>query len=105
MISRTLSCFCFAAACFATILILPVAGTAMAATSSGWSARANMIQSQRYDRMLETNRAFRHARMRKECGPISDPQLRQNCLASFSQDEPFVGSSAPRHHYRSDYGR
>jgi hypothetical protein len=105
MISRTLSCFCFAAACFATILTLPVAGTAMAATSSGWSARTNMIQSQRYDRMLETNRAFRHARMRKECGPISDPQLRQSCLASFGQDEPFVGSSTPRHHYRSDYGR
>jgi hypothetical protein len=66
--------------------------------SPNWSARQNVIQSQRYDRLLETNRGFRQARMKKECGPISDPQLRQSCLASFSQDEPFAGSStAPRH--------
>ena len=73
--------------------------------SGGWSARRNVIQSRHYDRLLETNRGFRHARMRKECGPIGDPQLRADCFASFGQDEPFVGSSTPRHHYRSDYGR
>jgi hypothetical protein len=32
-------------------------------------------------------------RTKKECGPITDPQLRQSCLASFRQDEPFSGSS------------
>ena len=54
------------------------------------SARRNVIQSLHYDRSLETNRSFRQARMRKECGPISDPELRQSCLASFNKDEPYV---------------
>jgi hypothetical protein len=72
---------------------------------ANWSARQNVIESQRYDRLLETNRGFREARMRKECGPITDPQLRQECLASFRQDEPFAGSSSSRRHTRSDMGR
>jgi len=71
--------------------------TDMGDTSPSWSARQNVIESERYDRLLETNRGFREARMRKECGPITDPQLRESCLASFRQDEPFSGSSAPRH--------
>ena len=69
------------------------------------AARQNVVQSQRYDRMLETNRGFRKARMRKECGPITDAQLRADCLASFSQDEPFVGSSSTRRSYGSGSGR
>lgn len=75
--------------------------------SGGWSARRNVIESEHYDRLVETNPSFRHARMRKECGPITDPQLHQSCLASFGQDEPMVGSStAPhRYRYRSNYGR
>ena len=70
-----------------------------------WSARRNVIESQHYDRLLETNRGFRQARMRKECGPITDPELRQQCLASFRQDEPYMGSSAGRRHERSEAGR
>jgi hypothetical protein len=71
-----------------------------------WSARKNVIESQRYDRLLETNRRFRLARERKECGPITDPELHQQCLASFRQDEPYVGSSTPRHRtYHSSSGR
>ena len=73
--------------------------------SPSWSARQNVIESQRYDRLLETNRAFREARMRKECGPITDQELHQQCLASFHQDEPFTGSSTPRRPARSQYGR
>src|SRR5271169_3554694 len=69
------------------------------------SARQNVIQSQRYDRLLETNRGFRQARMRKECGPITDPELRQQCLASFHQDEPSMGSSTGRRNERSESGR
>lgn len=69
------------------------------------TARHNVVQSQRYDRMLETNRGFRNARIRKECNPITDPQLRADCLASFSRDEPFVGSSATRRNYGSGSGR
>jgi len=69
------------------------------------SARRNVIESRQYDRELETNRAFRQARMRKECGPISDPELRQSCLASFNQDEPSVGSSGSSRARRSGSGR
>jgi hypothetical protein len=56
--------------------------------SPNWSARQNVIDSQRYDRMVETSRAFREARMRKECGPITDPQLHASCIASFNQTNP-----------------
>jgi len=78
--------------------------------SPSWSARENVIQSQRYDRLVETNRAFREARMRKECGPITDPQLHQQCLDSFAQLEPSgaatgYGSSSPTRGDRSNYGR
>ena len=69
------------------------------------SARQNVIQSERYDRSLETNRKFRQARERKECGPITDPELRQSCLASFKQDEPYMGSSTPHRRQHSSAGR
>ena len=69
------------------------------------AARQNVTESRQYDRELETNRAFRQARMRKECGPISDPELRQSCLASFHQDEPSVGSSGSSRARRSGSGR
>ena len=62
------------------------------------SARRNVVESHQYDRALETNRGFRQTRMRKECGPITDPELRQSCLASFSQDEPRMGSNSGRSH-------
>lgn len=62
--------------------------------SSSRSARQNVIDSERYDRLLQTSRGFREARMRKECGPITDPQLHADCLASFSQNEPNAGSPA-----------
>ena len=70
-----------------------------------WSAQQNVRESQRYDRLLETNRGFREARVRKECGPITDQELHQQCLASFGQDEPLSGSSSSRRHTRSDMGR
>ncbi len=72
---------------------------------ANWSAQQNVRESQRYDRLLETSRGFREARMRRECGPITDPELHQQCLASFHQDEPVSGSSSPRRHTPSDMGR
>ena len=70
------------------------------------SARRNVIDSQRYDRLLQTSRGFREARMRQECGPITDPQLHANCLASFNQDEPYAAaSSAPPRRYPTGYER
>jgi hypothetical protein len=89
------------------LVLVAVCATAVGAGSPvrAESARQNVVQSQRYDRMLETNRGFRQARMRKECGPVTDPQLRADCLASFSRDEPFVGSSTTRRGYSSGSGR
>lgn len=72
---------------------------------SDWSAQQNVRESQRYDRLLETNRGFREARMRRECGPITDQELHQQCIASFGQDEPYAGSSTPHRSYRSNAGR
>lgn len=76
-----------------------------------WSARRNVIASEHYDRLLESSRGFRQARIRKECGPVTDPQLRQQCLDSFAQYEPagaatgYGSSTSARHHYRSNAGR
>ena len=108
----------FAAVCLITASAMPAAHAQTAGTqvitngpqtdpgdvSPSWSARQNVIESQRYDRLLQTSRGFREARMRRECGPITDPQLHANCLASFNQDEPY-GSSTPPQSYPSGYGR
>jgi hypothetical protein len=120
MIINTAMTLAFAAACLATIATTPAAHAEAARrsvvvkhpprvnpgdVSASWSARQNVIESKQYERLLETNPAFRQARMRKECGPITDPQLRASCLASFNQAEPYVGSSTPPRHYRSNSGR
>jgi hypothetical protein len=120
MLLRTATSLAFATACLTAVATLPahaqmaapeapgtqaVTNGPQGSTPPNWSARQNVIQSQRYDRLLETNRGFRQARMRKECGPVTDPELRQQCLASFSQDEPYAGSSTSRRHYRSESGR
>ena len=75
--------------------------------SAAWSARQNVIESRQYDRLVATNPGFRAFRIRKECGPISDPQLSANCVASFNTYEPgvSVGSSIPPRTFRSNYGR
>jgi hypothetical protein len=123
MLLKTATSLAFATACLTAVATLP-AHAQMAApgapgtevvtngpqTSPGdmspsWSARQNVIGSHQYDRLLESNRGFRQARMRKECGPITDPELRQQCLASFHQDEPYMGSSTSRRQSRSDSGR
>src|SRR5215472_11018743 len=51
--------------------------------SPSWSAQRNVVESEEYERLLKGNPAFRQARMRKECGPITDPQLHRQCLDSF----------------------
>ena len=69
------------------------------------SARRNVIESKQYDRAVETNRGFRQARMRKECGPITDPELRQSCLASFNREEAQTGSSTSSRSQGTGSGR
>ena len=49
------------------------------------SPHRNVAESQQYERLLKENPAFRQARMRKECGPITDPQLHRQCLDSFAR--------------------
>jgi len=53
--------------------------------SPSWSAQRNVVESEQYDRLLKGNPAFRQARMRKECGPITDRQLHQQCVDSFAR--------------------
>jgi hypothetical protein len=48
----------------------------------------NVRKSQSYDHLVRTNAAFRSSRVRKECGPITDPVLRTDCIGSFSIYEP-----------------
>jgi hypothetical protein len=116
MLLKSVTTLAFATACLSAVAAMPGhAQTAMTEVISNgpqsspppnWSPAQNVRESERYDRLLETSRAFREARMRKECGPITDPQLHQQCLASFGQDEPYAGSSAPRHRtYHSGSGR
>jgi hypothetical protein len=125
MLSKTTTTLAFAAACL-TLAAVPAAQAQyysetttiqpqiettrpLASRELGdWSARRNVIASQRYDRLLQTNMGFRQARMRRECGPINDPQLRSQCLASFQQFEPtMTGSSIPprrlRHRWEAGY--
>ena len=126
MLSKTTASLAFAAACL-TLATIPVAQAqyytqpqvlppqvetngpqASRGDFGDWSARRNVIESQRYDRLLQTSMGFRHARMRRECGPITDRQLHAQCLASFQQYEPVMsGSSLPprrlRHRWESGY--
>jgi len=68
-----------------------VAAIALAAATAGAaaqskppeSAQQNVRESQQYEQLLCSNPAFRQKRIAQECGPITDPQLHQNCLASF----------------------
>jgi hypothetical protein len=124
MIIKSATCLAFAAACLTTIATVPEAH----AQPAGWSARQNVIASERYDGLLATNAAFRQGRMRKECGPIKDANLHAQCIASFNQYEPaitsmapprrvasstksprhqapYLGSSTAARHYQSHYGR
>jgi hypothetical protein len=109
MMKKTLTSLAFAAGCALAFGAMPAANAqyynpqvvtngpqASRGDFGDWSARRNVIESAHYDRLLETNMAFRAARMRKECGPIGDPDLNAQCLASFDQYEPTMyGSSIP----------
>jgi len=53
--------------------------------SPSWSPQRNVAESAQYERLLKESPTFRQARMRKECGPITDPQLHRQCLNSFGQ--------------------
>ena len=52
---------------------------------ANWSARQNVVESNRYEHLTHTNPAFSAARIRKECGPITEPGLYQQCVATFGE--------------------
>jgi len=120
MLLKTAGSLAFATACLTAVAAMPahaqmagppgapdtqvITNGPQGSSPPNWSAGQNVIESHRYDRMLETSRAFREARMRRECGPITDPQLHQSCIASFGQDEPYTCSSTHRQP-RSEAGR
>ena len=49
---------------------------------TGWMAGDNNLESAQYERLMQNSPAFRQSRMQKECGPITDLQLRLNCIDS-----------------------
>jgi hypothetical protein len=51
------------------------------------SAQQNVRESEQYEKLLCSNPAFLKTRVQKECGPITDPQLHQQCLDSFKCGE------------------
>ncbi len=92
MLLKPMTGLAFAAACLTTIATLP-GPSAQAAThsrhssySSSWSPVQNVRESERYDRLVATDPAFRRMRERIECGPITDPVLHQRCLDSFERE-------------------
>ena len=108
MMNKTVTSLAFAAGCVLALGAMPAQAQYYTNTELvtngpqanrgdfGSSAQRNNIESAQYDRLLQTNGAFRAARMRKECGPIGDPQLHAQCVASFGQNEPAMyGSSMP----------
>jgi hypothetical protein len=84
-----------------TIVLALVAVAALTAASSRASqasnpprhakwhetAAQNVQKSRQYDRLVATNSRFRAYRMKKECGPIKDPALHGDCIASFNTYE------------------
>src|SRR4051794_33983155 len=90
MTKKTVTSLALAAGC-AIALAMPAA---QAQTRSSWGGNAalNNAESAHYDRLVESSPGFRQSRMRQECGPITDAQLRQNCMASFAEYEPQSGS-------------
>ena len=66
--------------CLTVALI--AAGPALAAAPSE-SAEQNVRESAQYERLLCTNPSFRAKRIAQECGPLTDRQMHDNCVASF----------------------
>jgi hypothetical protein len=51
----------------------------------GRSAAQNVRDSERYESLVRSNPNFRALRERKECGPIDDPRMHADCVASFGK--------------------
>lgn len=78
--------------CLAAAALIVAAGTASAQSRPNETAEQNVRASRQYEALLCTNPAFRAKRIAQECGPVSDPQLHQSCVASFQCGVPQRGS-------------
>ena len=72
----------FSLACLAAAGLIAAAATASAQMPANQSAEQNVRASEQYERALCTNAAFRAKRIAQECGPVTDPQLHESCVAS-----------------------
>ena len=70
----------------ATALVITVAGHVSAQTPPDPGAAANVRQSEQYEQAVRGNSSFRAKRIQQECGPVTDPELHANCVASFGGD-------------------
>ena len=84
----------FSAAFLTAIATMPAARAQMVTNGpqidpgdrpGAWSAQQNVRDSERYEAVVHANSSFRAKRISKECGPINDPQLHANCVASFGR--------------------
>jgi hypothetical protein len=75
----------YSPAIFAAALALAAGAAFAQPMPTDPTAAANVRQSQRYEQVLHSNPSFAKKRMQEECGPITDPQLHQQCVASFGQ--------------------
>jgi hypothetical protein len=98
---KIMTSLAFSAAFLAAIAVMPAARAQMGTSgavvvtngpqidpgdrSGSWSAQQNVRDSERYEAVVHANSSFRANRISKECGPINDPQLHANCVASFGQ--------------------
>lgn len=96
---KMMTSFAFSAAFLSAIAAIPTARAETNATgaevltngpqanphdsSGSWSTQQNVRDSQRYESVVHSNRGYRASRVKKECGPINDPQLHASCVASF----------------------
>ena len=63
--------------------LIAAAGPSSAQAPANQSAEQNVRASEQYERLLCTNPAFRAKRIAQECGPLTDRQMHDNCVASF----------------------
>ena len=68
--------------CLAAAGLIAAAGPSSAQAPANQSAEQNVRASQQYERALCTNPSFRAKRIAQECGPVTDPQLHESCVAS-----------------------
>jgi hypothetical protein len=76
----------------AAIALVAVAGVAAAQSRPSESAEQNVRASRQYESAVCSNPAFRAKRIAQECGPVTDPELHQSCVASFDCGPPRRGS-------------